>query len=39
MLTMELELKNWLINAFNGEWIRLENPQPANKVKGRSGTR
>lgn len=22
------ELTNWLINAFNGEWIKVGNPQP-----------
>ncbi|KAI9769710.1 MAG: hypothetical protein M1840_003947 [Geoglossum simile] len=21
-------LNNWLINAFNGEWLRTENPSP-----------
>jgi len=24
----KLELENWLINAFNGNWLRTENPTP-----------
>jgi hypothetical protein len=22
------ELETWLINAFNGEWLKIENPKP-----------
>lgn len=22
------ELNNWLINAFNGEWLKVANPKP-----------
>ncbi|KAM6519446.1 hypothetical protein FALCPG4_013079 [Fusarium falciforme] len=22
------KLRNWLINAFNGEWLKVSNPQP-----------
>lgn len=22
------ELRDWLINAFNGEWLRTESPMP-----------
>jgi dipeptidyl aminopeptidase len=29
LLTTRLaELTNWLVNAFNGEWLRTENPVP-----------
>jgi dipeptidyl aminopeptidase len=24
-----LELRDWLVNAFNGEWLRTDDPQPA----------
>jgi hypothetical protein len=24
------ELNNWLINAFNGEWLKIANPKPNN---------
>ena len=27
-----LELNNWLINAFNGEWLRTEDAVPMEKV-------
>src|SRR5438046_464108 len=27
-----LGLNNWLINAFNGEWLRTENPIPITNV-------
>jgi hypothetical protein len=23
-----IELTNWLINAFNGEWLKTEHPKP-----------
>lgn len=25
------ELQNWLINAFNGEWLKVGNPIPIGK--------
>lgn len=25
------ELQNWLINAFNGEWLKVSNPVPIGK--------
>jgi dipeptidyl aminopeptidase len=25
------ELTNWLVNAFNGEWIKVANPTPNGK--------
>jgi dipeptidyl aminopeptidase len=25
------ELTNWLINAFNGEWLKVANPTPSAK--------
>lgn len=25
---IETELSTWLINAFNGEWLRTEHPVP-----------
>jgi len=28
MLTTLVELNNWLINAFNGEWLRTANAVP-----------
>lgn len=29
LLTMYLaELNNWLINAFNGEWLKITDPKP-----------
>lgn len=28
------ELSNWLVNAFNGEWLRTENPVPASMIDG-----
>ena len=30
MLTVILlaELSDWLVNAFNGEWLRTEEPKP-----------
>jgi dipeptidyl aminopeptidase len=31
MLTKAIELTNWLINAFNGEWIKVANPKPTGK--------
>jgi len=33
------ELSNWLINAFNGEWLKIANakPKPANKLKEKRG--
>jgi dipeptidyl aminopeptidase B len=27
-LLTEAELENWLVNAFNGEWLRTANPKP-----------
>jgi hypothetical protein len=27
-LTVLAELSEWLINAFNGEWLRIANPKP-----------
>ena len=27
------ELTNWLINAFNGEWIKIANPKPNGKKR------
>lgn len=26
--SVTLELRDWLVNAFNGEWLRIDNPQP-----------
>ena len=28
----QTELNNWLINAFNGEWLKIANPKP-NPIK------
>lgn len=27
------ELNNWLINAFNGEWLRADNPVPLAQIE------
>lgn len=32
-LTMWIELSNWLINAFNGEWLRTANAVPIEMEK------
>jgi dipeptidyl aminopeptidase len=29
------ELTNWLVNAFNGEWLRTENPVPLLNIDGK----
>lgn len=29
--TSILELNNWLINAFNGEWLKISHPKPNGK--------
>ena len=29
----EAELTNWLINAFNGEWLKVANPKPNAKKR------
>jgi hypothetical protein len=26
------ELTNWLINAFNGEWLKIADPKPINNA-------
>jgi dipeptidyl aminopeptidase B len=26
-----VELSNWLVNAFNGEWLKVGNPKPVGK--------
>lgn len=31
MNTFFLELNNWLINAFNGEWLKTAHPKPNSK--------
>jgi hypothetical protein len=28
MLTKAAELSDWLVNAFNGEWLRTDKPVP-----------
>lgn len=28
MLNKVAELTTWLINAFNGEWLKIDNPKP-----------
>ena len=28
-----LELSNWIINAFNGEWLKVDNPVPVDRRK------
>jgi dipeptidyl aminopeptidase len=28
ILTLLAELQNWLVNAFNGEWLKTTNPKP-----------
>lgn len=28
---LSTELNNWLINAFNGEWLKITNPKPNGK--------
>ena len=33
------ELNNWLINAFNGEWLRTEDATPKEKIGAGSITR
>ena len=30
-----LELANWLINAFNGEWLKVANAKPVDTKKKR----
>lgn len=44
MLNKDAELTNWLINAFNGEWLKIGNPKPsavrkknAEEIRKRSG--
>ena len=32
MLTLLTGLNNWLINAFNGEWLRTEHAVPFEKT-------
>lgn len=27
-----LELENWLVNAFNGEWLKVKNAKPMENV-------
>lgn len=39
LLMVRAELSSWLINAFNGEWLRVENAVPKAQVDGRSGSR
>lgn len=39
LLTMGVELKWWLVNAFNGEWLRVENAVPKAQIEGRSTVR
>lgn len=29
------ELTNWLVNAFNGEWVRVANAKPKGNKKKR----
>jgi hypothetical protein len=31
-------LNNWLINAFNGEWLRTEGAVPMERIGADSGT-
>jgi len=33
LLTYLAELTNWLINAFNGEWLKVNNAKPNGKTK------
>ncbi|KAF2739234.1 putative dipeptidyl-aminopeptidase B [Polyplosphaeria fusca] len=33
------KLSSWLINAFNGEWLKIENAVPKAQIEGRSRTR
>lgn len=28
LMTKSVELRDWLINAFNGEWAHIQNPAP-----------
>lgn len=35
MLTSRVELNNWLINAFNGEWLKTEDPIPLAQIDGK----
>jgi len=28
VLTSVTELNNWLVNAFNGEWLKITNAKP-----------
>lgn len=37
--TLTTELNNWLINAFNGEWLRMEDAVPKEKIGASSVTR
>ena len=30
---MRAELRDWLVNAFNGEWLKTENPKPIAMTK------
>lgn len=32
-------LSNWIINAFNGEWLRTENPVPYERIGANLGRR
>jgi hypothetical protein len=34
-LTCVAELSSWLINAFNGEWLRIDNPVPKTQIDGK----
>jgi hypothetical protein len=36
MLTDLVELSSWLINAFNGEWLKIEDAVPKAQIEGRS---
>ncbi|KYK56936.1 hypothetical protein DCS_03942 [Drechmeria coniospora] len=33
------KLNNWLINAFNGEWLKIQNPKPIDDKRKRSEKR
>ena len=39
MLNFVLGLNNWLINAFNGEWLRTEDAIPVERIGAGTGER
>ena len=38
-INLRTGLSNWLINAFNGEWLRIEDARPKEEIGAISNTR